>query len=68
MNFFFIIKGFRIDLDFMLLFESVIFYGEFYVDRCVELCWRMYIQDFFMILDFSSLLEIVDKIMFRFFI
>lgn len=43
MNFFFIIKGFRIDLDFMLLFESVIFYGEFYVDRCVELCWRMYI-------------------------
>lgn len=60
-------QALRIDSDFMLPFESVILYGEPYVDRCVELCWRMHIQDPPMILDFSSSSEIVDKAMFRLF-
>lgn len=51
----------------MLPFESVMIYGEPFVNRCVELCWMMHIQDPPMVLDFGSSAEIVDKNVFRFF-
>nr|XP_022321626.1 uncharacterized protein LOC111123530 [Crassostrea virginica] len=60
-------QSLREDSEFMLPFESVMIYGEPFVNRCVELCWMMHIQDPPMVLDFGSTAEIVDKNVFRFF-
>ncbi|XP_061184460.1 uncharacterized protein LOC133192473 [Saccostrea echinata] len=56
----------RDDSNFMLPYEIVMNCCELFVDKCVELCWMMHIQDPPMVLDFGSS-DIVDKNMFRLF-
>lgn len=62
----FLFQSLREDSDFMLPYEIVVNCCEPFVDKCVELCWMMQIQDPPMSLDFGSS-KTVDQHMFRLF-
>jgi hypothetical protein len=62
----YLFQSLREDPDFMLPFEIVVNCCESFIDKCVELCWLMQIQDPPMSLDFGST-KTVDQNRFRFF-
>ena len=54
------------DEEFRATYKDVLSFGEPYIDRSVELCWTMQIQDPPMHLEFDSSADI-DKSVFRLF-
>lgn len=62
----FVLQWLKEDEEFNATYKDVLSFGEPYIDRSVELCWTMQIQDPPMHLEFDSSANI-DKSVFRLF-